>query len=125
MSYSLMLSLCLSLGLDLQCFTWLGKIIQRFIDTHFQRSAVRLRFRGCLLFSLKFFRSQGSNHIRPISVLFLTCLKIFRILLSMNLIHLIILSPSMQERQFQTQVSLLFLTFYARATIDSEPPRGS
>ena len=54
MSYSLMLSPCLPLGLDLQCFTWLGKmILQRFIDIHFQRLAVRLRFRGCLLFSLK------------------------------------------------------------------------
>ena len=60
MSYSLMLSPCLSLGLDLQCFTWLGKmILQRFIDRHFQRLAVRLRFRGCLLFSLKFFQVSG------------------------------------------------------------------
>ena len=40
-----------SIGLDLQCFTWLGKMVQRFLDTHFQRSAVRLRFRGCLAFS--------------------------------------------------------------------------
>ena len=55
MSYALMLSPCLSLGLDLQCFTLLGKIEERFIDTHFQRSAVRLRFRGCLALSWEFF----------------------------------------------------------------------
>ena len=54
-----MLSPCLSLGLDLQCFTWLGKMVQRFIDTHFQRSAVRLRFRGCLTLSWKFFDVSG------------------------------------------------------------------
>ena len=123
MSCSLMLSPCLSLGLDLQIyFTWLGKMIQRFTDTHFQRSAVRLRFSNGT-----FFTSQGFKHIRPISVLFLTCLKIFRILHSMNLIHLITVSYHQvcQERQFQTQVSLLFLTFYARATVDSDPPKGS
>ena len=54
-----MLSPCLSLCLDLQCFTWLGKMVQRFIDTHFQRSAVRLRFRGCLAFSWTFFHVSG------------------------------------------------------------------
>ena len=45
----------------------------------------------------------------------------------MNLIHLVTVSyhQVLQERQFQTLVSLLFLTFYARATIDSDPPRGS
>ena len=41
MSYALMLlSPCLFLGFDLQCLAWLGKMVQRFIDTHFQRSAV-------------------------------------------------------------------------------------
>ena len=34
--YELMLSPCLSLGLDLQYFTWFGKMIQRFKDKHFQ-----------------------------------------------------------------------------------------
>ena len=29
---------------DLQCLTRLGKMVQRFIDTHFQRSTVRLTF---------------------------------------------------------------------------------
>ena len=60
-------------------------------------------------------------------VVFLTYLKAFRILLSMNLIHLITVSYHQvcQERQFQTEVSLLFLTFYARATIDLDSPRGS
>ena len=45
----------------------------------------------------------------------------------MNLIHLITVSYHQvcQERQFQAQVSLIFLTFYVRATIDSDPPRGS
>ena len=73
-----------------------------------------------------FFTSQGSNHIRPISVLFLTWLKIFRILLSMNLIHLATVSYHQvcQERQFQTKVSVLFLTFYARATVDPDPTRS-
>ena len=42
MSYALMLSPCLYLGLDLQCFTQLGKMVQRFIDTHFHRLAVQL-----------------------------------------------------------------------------------
>ena len=72
-----------------------------------------------------FFTSQGSVHILARSVLFLNCLNIFRILLSMNLIHLITVSYHhvCQERQFQTKVSLLFLTFYVRATIDSDPPR--
>ena len=124
LSYSLMLSPCLSLGLDLQCFTWFGKMIQRFIYTHFQRSAVLLRFRGCLSFSWKFFHVQP----HPTSICFISHLfKNFRILVSMNLIHLITVSYHQvcQGRQFQTQVSLLFLTFYGRATIDSDAPRGS
>ena len=112
-----MLSPYLSLGLDLQCFTWLGNIVPRFIDIHFQRSTVRLTI------SRLSCRSYESFSF----VLFPTCLKIFRILLSMNLIHLVTVSyhQVFQERQFQTEVSLLFLTFYARATIDSDPPRGS
>ena len=123
MSYASMSSPCLSLGLDLQCFTRLGKMVQRFIDTLSEISCVTHVFEAAL-------RSHGRfSCLRDPTtsdqyVLFPTCLKIFRIL-SMNLIHLVTVSYHQvcQERQFQTQVSLLFLTFYAKATIDSEPPR--
>ena len=44
----------------------------------------------------------------------------------MNLIHLVTVSYHhlCQDREFETQMSLLFLTFYVRATIDSDPPGG-
>ena len=107
-----MLSLCLSLGLDLQCFTWLDKMIQRFIDTHFQRSAVRLRFRGCLLFSLKFSQVSGIQP-HPTNICFIShLLKNFQNspFNEPDSSYYSILSQVCQERQFQTQVSLLFLT---------------
>ena len=85
------------------------------------------RFRGCISLSWKIFHVSGIQP-HPTNICFIShLLKIFTILLSMNLIHLITVSYHQvcQERQFQTQASLLFLTFYARATTDSDPPRGS
>ena len=117
----------LSLGLDLQCFTWLGNMVQRFIDIHFQRSAVRLTISGLSCALMKVFHISRIQP-QPTNICFIShLLKNFQILLSMNLIHLVTISyhQVFQERQFQTYVSLLFLTFYARATIDSDPPRGS
>ena len=81
-----MLSPCRSLGLDLQCFTRDGTKIHRYTLSEISCATHDfLRSHG------DFFMSQGSNHIRPISVSFLTCLKIFRIL-SQNLIHLVTVS---------------------------------
>ena len=82
-----MLSLCLPLGLDLQCFTRDGTKIHRYT-----LSEISCATHDFLHSHGSFFTFQESNHIRPISVLFLTCLKIFRILLSMNLIHLVTVS---------------------------------
>ena len=94
---------------------------QGFIDAQFRRSAVRLRIRGCFALSNKFITSQGSEHIRPVSVLYFTCLKMSKILLSLNLIHPVTVSyhQECQQSQFQPLLSLLLSTFYARETIDS------
>ena len=129
MSYAFILSPCLSLGLDLQCFTRLGKMVQRFIDTHFQRSAVRLTFSRLSCALMEVFHVSGIQP-HPTNICFISnVLKNFQNFFNESDSSCYsILSPSQhcqvrQERQFQTQVSLLFLTFYARATIDSDPPR--
>ena len=122
-----MLSPCLSLGLDLQCFTWVGKMVQRLIDTHFQISAVRLRFRCCLALSWKFFHVSGIPP-HPTNICFIShLLKNFQnsSFNDPDSSCYSILSPSMPTGAISDLVSLIFLTFYARATIDSDPPTGS
>ena len=88
-----MLSPWLSLGRDLQCFTRDGTKIHRYtLSLVSGVSCATHDFEAVLRSDESFSTSQGSNHIRPVSVLFLTCLKICRIFLSMNLIHLITVS---------------------------------
>ena len=112
MSCALMLCPCLSLGLHLQCFTWLGNMVQRFIYiyiyiyiyTHFQRSAVRLTISRLSCTLMKIFHISRIQP-QPTNICFIShLLKNFRILLSMNRIHLVTVSyhQLFQERQFQT-----------------------
>ena len=128
MSYALMLSPCKSLGLNLQCFTWLGKMVQRFIDTHFRRSAVRLTISrlSCALMKV-FFHVSGIQPHRTSICFICHLLKNFQnsSFNEPDSFFTVSYHQVCQERQFQTYASLLFLTFYGRAPIDLDPPRGS